>query len=583
MVGWTPPDATGRSPPPLVDHLNRPIDFGVLKHAISAPSLSTMRSVYTSAVSRDMNPRKLAAILRGAESGDVLSYLELAEQMEEKDLHYLSVLGTRKRAVSQLDIEVEDADESPEAKACGDLLRDWLKRETLQPELFDVLDAVGKGYSMSEIVWEMSAKEWRPATLSWTDPRFFRLDMVDLRTPLLYVDGGQYEMAPPFKFVSHVHPSKSGLPIRSGLARPAAWAWMFKNYSMKDWVAFAEVYGLPIRVGKYGPGATDDERAILLRGVQSIGSDAAAIIPDSMTIEFIESKSGQSDGALFRELADFCDQQMSKAVLGQTATTDAIAGGHAVGREHQLVRDDIKQADAVLIQSTLNRDIARPMVMLNRGPQEAYPRFRVKTPDWVDIQAVANAVGTLAPYGLRVKQAELRQKFGLTDPDEGDEVLNAGAPAALDSGEVGQGPGAPPPPGVRRPAQIKPRADGKDPIKDATPTPATALVAQASGGGGVAASYALSNPLKPQTGSGGLDELTEASLDEWEPLAAAVAAPIEQLLTNASSLEEVRDGLAAVIAAMDPTATAELMARAGFAARIAGLVGMAPNGNGGGS
>jgi phage gp29-like protein len=32
-----------------------------------------------------------------------------------------------------------------------------------------------------------------------------------------------------FKYITHVHPAKSGLPIRGGLARPAAWAYLFKN------------------------------------------------------------------------------------------------------------------------------------------------------------------------------------------------------------------------------------------------------------------------------------------------------------------------------------------------------------------
>ena len=566
-----PPPAN--RPPPLVDHLGRPIDFSVMRQQIAAPSTSTMRTVYTSAISRDMTPGRLASILRGAESGDVMAYLELAEQMEEKDLHYLSVLGTRRRAVSQLDIDVEDADDSAEAKACGDLLRDWLKRETLQAELFDILDAVGKGYSMTEIVWETSAKEWSPGQLIWTDPRFFRLDMVDLRTPLLYGDDGQALPVPPFKFVSHVHPSKSGLPIRGGLARPAAWAWMFKNYTVKDWVAFAEVYGLPIRVGKYGPGATDAERATLLRAVQSLGLDAAGIIPDSMTIEFVESKSGTSDGGLFKGAADFFDQQMSKAVLGQTATTDAIAGGHAVGREHQLVRDDIKQADSVLVQATLNRDIGRPMVMLNRGPQKAYPRITIKTPDWVDIQALANAVGTLAPYGFRVSQNQLRQKFGLSDPDPNEEILNAGSPPALDGGDGEQAPADSPPGGRRGPAQIKPRADGRDPVEEARTPAAAAPVAQDSGPPGEGASLGLSKPLTGAPGGDVLDDLAAAALDQWEPLAEAFAAPLAELVATASSLEQLRDGLAAIVGRMDVSQTAELIARAGFSARIAGLVG----------
>ena len=31
--------------------------------------------------------------------------------------------------------------------------------------------------------------------------------------------------------------------------------YLLKNYHLKDWVSFAEIYGLPLRLGKYAPGA----------------------------------------------------------------------------------------------------------------------------------------------------------------------------------------------------------------------------------------------------------------------------------------------------------------------------------------
>src|SRR5208337_4868486 len=85
----------------------------------------------------------------------------------------------------------------------------------------------------------------------------------------------------PFKFVTHIARAKAGLPIRGGLARAAGWSYLFKSYALKDWAAFAEVYGQPLRVGKYGPGATEEDKHALLSAVAHIGTDAAAIIPDS--------------------------------------------------------------------------------------------------------------------------------------------------------------------------------------------------------------------------------------------------------------------------------------------------------------
>lgn len=94
---------------------------------------------------------------------------------------------------------------------------------------------------------------------------------------------------PAYKFSIHRPKLKSGLPIRSGLARLAAWAFLFKSYTLKDWMAFLEVYGMPLRVGKYGASSSQAERRVLIQAVRDLSSDAAAIIPKEMEIEFIEA------------------------------------------------------------------------------------------------------------------------------------------------------------------------------------------------------------------------------------------------------------------------------------------------------
>ena len=98
---------------------------------------------------------------------------------------------------------------------------------------------------------------------------------------------------------------------------------MFNAFTMKDWMTFLDVYGMPVRVGKYHPAATPDERRSLLRAVSSIATDAAAIIPESMQIEFIEAKS--TAGHPFEAFGKYLDQQVSKAVLGQTSSADDSA------------------------------------------------------------------------------------------------------------------------------------------------------------------------------------------------------------------------------------------------------------------
>src|SRR5258708_3738548 len=125
-------------------------------------------------------PEKLTAILRQAELGDPFLYLELAEEMEEKDLHYLAVLGTRKQAVGGLPLAVSAASGEKADVRIADMVRNLLLGGTLNltDALFDVLDAIGKGFSATEIIWDTSGREWMPVRLIWRDPRWFMFDWV---------------------------------------------------------------------------------------------------------------------------------------------------------------------------------------------------------------------------------------------------------------------------------------------------------------------------------------------------------------------------------------------------------------------
>ena len=86
-------------------------------------------------------------------------------------MHYTGVLATRKRSVAQLEIHVVDGGSSAAEKEQGDMLRGWIAREALQDELFDMLDAIGKGISFTEIIWDTSEGQWHPQRLERVDQR----------------------------------------------------------------------------------------------------------------------------------------------------------------------------------------------------------------------------------------------------------------------------------------------------------------------------------------------------------------------------------------------------------------------------
>ena len=418
----------------LVDHRGQPLRKAVLKKEVGGPTLAGVRQPIAGYPGDGLTPVKLARILREADQGEPLAYYELAETIEERDLHYVGVLGTRKRAVSQVDVTVEAGGDSADDERKAQMVRDWLNRDELADETFDMLDAIGKGRSWTEIDWDTSEGQYRPRKLDWRDPRFFRDDR-DGSTPMLRggLSGTDQDIPlPAFKFIQLSIKAKSGLPVRSGLARLAMWSWMFKAYTQRDWAIFTQTYGQPIRVGKYHPSATEEDRATLYRAVANVAGDCAAIIPDGMEIDFVEADNLGAGAALYEKRADWLDRQISKAVLGQTNTTDAQAGGLGSGQAnvHNDVREDIETADCKALAAALNRDLVRPWCDLEFGPAKTYPRLVIARPPQEDLKLLSEALAPLIDRGLQVGQGTIRDKFGIEAPKADEEVLRPSGPQA---------------------------------------------------------------------------------------------------------------------------------------------------------
>ncbi len=410
----------------LFDHLGNPIkpDKSRLNKEIAAPGLMGVRSIWRDAVAPGLTPVALARLLESAAQGDTTAYLTLAEEMEEKDLHYASVIGTRKRAVTRLPINVEAATDKPKDVKIADAVRKLVSQTGFRGLLTDLMDGIGKGFSVVESVWNTGKTPWMPARYAWRDQRFFTFNLdnmqdIRLRDEQDPVSGIALE---PYKFIVHVPKLKSGIPIRGGIAYLACWAWLFKNFAIRDWMAFLEVFGMPIRIGKYGKGAEPSEIDILKQAVAMIGVDAAAVIPDSMLIEIVEQSVKTGDN-LFKTTADWFDAQLSKAVLGQTATTQGTPGKLGNDDVQNEVRQDIRDADAEQLEETINRDLVVPFVVLNFGPQEDYPLVTLKEPDTEDLKLLVEALEKLVPLGLKVEQSVVRDKLGLPDPDEDADLL----------------------------------------------------------------------------------------------------------------------------------------------------------------
>lgn len=139
----------------LVDQYGRPISTE-RRPITDVLAVASVRDKWSSYPSSGLTPAKLAAILREADAGDVYRQAELFEEMEEKDPHLFSLLQNRKNAVLGLDWEVLPFSSDAEDQRIADFVADVLHNlEGFEDNLLDLLDALGKGFSVLEIIWQV--------------------------------------------------------------------------------------------------------------------------------------------------------------------------------------------------------------------------------------------------------------------------------------------------------------------------------------------------------------------------------------------------------------------------------------------
>ena len=518
---------------PVLDLFGRPmqsVSKTELLERQAVASLGSVRQIHAGHPADGLTPVRLTALLRAAEIGDATAYLELAEQMEEKDLHYSAVLGVRKRAIRSLDLHVEPGNETAAAQDLAEMTRSVLNSSAIRTTLIDMMDAIGKGYSVCEVVWAQEGRSLTIADLELVDPRWFEFDKENGRHLYLRDNAGPQPLRPD-SYVIHMAKSKSGLPIRGGLARLASWAYLFKNFTIKDWSIFCEAYGHPLRLGRYDSAATLQDRQTLLRAVRQIGVDMAAIIPKSMEVEIINAAAAGSE-KLYEGTARWWDEQLSKGVLGQVATTDAIAGGHAVGKIHENVRDDIRDADAEQLAATLQRDVAGALrrVCFPANIAIPLPHIRFELDDGIDPRVLLGLLNK-RPRGLRIATADVYRAFNLRKPADDEDVL----------------------------------ADPEPAVPTAPPVPAAPVLPDQR----IAASRSEAPPRDS------IDALIDELLAEGDLQQAmdAEIGPLLEALAGATDFDEVKDILDSFAGEAPSQAFLDLLGRATFAARIAGEVG----------
>lgn len=334
----------------------------------------------------------------------------LFQEMEDKDAHLFATLQTRKNALLACPWKVVAADESPAAVRAAEIVRENLQAlPRLHTALFHLLDAISKGFALAEIIWEIDpqtgrvwAKDVRARLQAefafGTDGELYaiseraasgamtalsgdtsgqrRADKLLLRPGESYLSSREAVMMPQRKFLHFAFQGNACSPYGSALCIKAYWYYWLKKNTLQHWALFNEKFGSPTAVARYSAAATEDDLRRLEETIASLPRDSGVVLPEGVGLEFLEAR--RSSGAnTYRELADWCNDEMSKIVLGQTLTTGEgrRSGSLALGYVHEAVRRDYLASDAAVVGQLITAQLCRWITDFNLGEHVAAPTF----------------------------------------------------------------------------------------------------------------------------------------------------------------------------------------------------------------
>lgn len=366
-----------------------------------------------------LDPSRLASAFTSADQGFITEQAKLFELIEEQDSHIYSELAKRRRSVTGLGWHLAPPDDADQAELdrteeLEDMLREIPRIEDAQ---YDLTDAIGKGFAALEFEWQLG-DVWLPKHIHFVPQRHFQV--VRETGELQYLNNG---IPQPLSanWIVHEHKSKSGYIEQSSLFRVLAWTYAFKTYDVRDMQRFLEVYGLPLRLGKYPSGIGKEQRDELLKAVRNIGNDGAGVVPSNMAIEFIkDTKSGTVSD--FLQAIEYWESKQSKAILG--GELDGKTTSEARIMLYDKVRREILLHDVRQIEPTLNKQLIEPINKYN-GMFAAgrLPKWAYETEESVDQQKLVNVLKTGAELGMQIDIEYAHKVLQIPKADKGALIL----------------------------------------------------------------------------------------------------------------------------------------------------------------
>ncbi len=329
--------------------------------------------------------------------------LAIYDEMQH-DSQVRSCLNTKKFAVLSKGWQLIPASDRQDDIRIAGFIKYCLDdmKGSVQDMLFNILDALAKGFSIMEINYKLIpggpyAGMVGLESVKSKDPAMFGFDMdeyLNIRGLTISESGTQADL-PLEKFIVYTYMPVYEMPYGQSDLRSAYKHYFSKEILTKFWNIHLEKYGMPTAKGSYRRGMPKDQQDELLRILDRIQQETAIVVPEDVGIELLEAQRGGEAG--YMQAIEYHNKQIAKAILGQTLTSDegSRSGSLAMAKVHLDVLGFYLQKLKRDIEETVMREqLIRRLVDIN-FPSSNYPSFSLGNLEERDLSALGGLIGKL--------------------------------------------------------------------------------------------------------------------------------------------------------------------------------------------
>jgi len=326
------------------------------------------------------------------------------------DPHVWACVQSRKSGVLSLEWDINRGKDKTQQ---GQFIEDFFKSIDLNSIISEILNASLFGFQPLEVIWKKQGNLILPAEIKAKPPEWFCFDD-DNRLKFRTKENYYGEDLPDRKFLCPQSNPSYENPYGERTLSRVFWPVAFKKGGLKFWVIFTEKYGMPFLVGKHPRGTSKEDTDNLADMLEAMIQDAIAVIPDDSSVEIVEgAKASSAD--VFDRLINKMNAEISKAILGQTLTTElGNSGSLAAAKTHMEVRKDIVDSDKKIVEKSLNQ-LIQWIYELNFNEKDILI-FEMYEEEDVDL-TLSQRDKTLSETGVKFTKEYFMKTYGFDEED----------------------------------------------------------------------------------------------------------------------------------------------------------------------